>query len=609
MDFWKSFGASLLALVVGTGIIFFIMIASIGGLVALFDTEEPTIAKESILYIDFAEDIIDAPLISPLGRLDTANMTFSQPITIMEALAAIENAATDDNIKGICIKIDGPGAVSAANVEELREAIERFKLSGKFVVAYDDSYTQGEYYLASVADQVWLNPEGSLEWSGMGMSTMFYKGLLDKIDAKVEVFRPTDCKYKSGVEPFILTKMSDANRRQMQSLVDAMWNSICDDVAASRNVDIEVLKRYARELSITLPEDALNAHLIDAIAYEDELSTFFDAYDVKRNSEGQYSTITLGEYIAMEGFNHPHVSAESTATVDTLGSSLVAIVYADGEIVDGNMYMDGYVFGTRLAEELRAARLSKATKAVVVRVNSPGGSALASEVAWREMELLQREKPVVISMGSMAASGGYYISAPADYIYADNLTLTGSIGVFGILFNLSDTFKNKLGITFDTAATSPAAGGMNMMRPLTAMERKSLERSIDSIYATFTGHVAEGRNMPIEKVLDIAEGRVWCGTEALEHGLVDALGGINEAVGKALELADIDDDYTLYEFTAPLTPFEEWLDSVGMLYAKTWGMDYNIYGNEIREILEESPIIMKNSGIQALMPGNVKVNL
>lgn len=609
MDFWKSFGASLLALVVGTGIIFFIMIASIGGLVALFDTEEPTIAKESILYIDFAEDIIDAPLISPLGRLDTANMTFSQPITIMEALAAIENAATDDNIKGICIKIDGAGAVSAANVEELREAIERFKLSGKFVVAYDDSYTQGEYYLASVADQVWLNPEGSLEWSGMGMSTMFYKGLLDKIDAKVEVFRPTDCKYKSGVEPFILTKMSDANRRQMQSLVDAMWNSICDDVAASRNVDIEALKRYARELSITLPEDALNAHLIDAIAYEDELSTLFDAYDLKRNSEGQYSTITLGEYIAMEGFNHPHVSADSTATVDTLGSSLVAIVYADGEIVDGNMYMDGYVFGTRLAEELRAARLSKATKAVVVRVNSPGGSALASEVAWREMELLQREKPVVISMGSMAASGGYYISAPADYIYADNLTLTGSIGVFGILFNLSDTFKNKLGITFDTAATSPAAGGMNMMRPLTAMERKSLERSIDSIYATFTGHVAEGRNMPIEEVLDIAEGRVWCGTEALEHGLVDSLGGINEAVGKALELADIDDDYTLYEFTAPLTPFEEWLDSVGMLYAKTWGMDYNIYGNEIREILEESPIIMKNSGIQALMPGNVKVNL
>lgn len=609
MDFWKSFGASLLALVVGTGIIFFIMIASIGGLVALFDTEEPTIAKESILYIDFAEDIIDAPLISPLGRLDTANMTFSQPITIMEALAAIENAATDDNIKGICIKIDGAGAVSAANVEELREAIERFKLSGKFVVAYDDSYTQGEYYLASVADQVWLNPEGSLEWSGMGMSTMFYKGLLDKIDAKVEVFRPTDCKYKSGVEPFILTKMSDANRRQMQSLVDAMWNSICDDVAASRNVDIEALKRYARELSITLPEDALNAHLIDAIAYEDELRTLFDAYGVKRNSEGQYSTITLGEYIAMEGFNHPHVSADSTATVDALGSSLVAIVYADGEIVDGNMYMDGYVFGTRLAEELRAARLSKATKAVVVRVNSPGGSALASEVAWREMELLQREKPVVISMGSMAASGGYYISAPADYIYADNLTLTGSIGVFGILFNLSDTFKNKLGITFDTAATSPAAGGMNMMRPLTAMERKSLERSIDSIYATFTGHVAEGRNMPIEEVLDIAEGRVWCGTEALEHGLVDALGGINEAVGKALELADIDDDYTLYEFTAPLTPFEEWLDSVGMLYAKTWGMDYNIYGNEIREILEESPIIMKNSGIQALMPGNVKVNL
>lgn len=575
----------------------------------MFESEEPTVAKHSILYIDLAEDIIDAPLCSPLGSFDASNMTFLQPITIMEALAAIENAATDKNIKGICIKIDGVGAVSAANIEELREAIARFKLSGKFVVAYDDSYTQGEYYLASVADQVWLNPEGSLEWNGIGMSEMFFKGLLDKIDAKVEVFRPTDCKYKSGVEPFILTKMSDANRKQMQSLVDAMWSSICGDVAASRNVDVEVLKRYARELSITLPEDALNAHLIDAIAYEDELSALYDAYGVKRNDEGRYSTVTLGEYVAMVGLAHPRASAESTATVDALGTPLVAIIYADGEIVDGNMYTDGYVFGTRLAEELRAARLSKATKAVVVRVNSPGGSALASEVAWREMELLQREKPVVVSMGSMAASGGYYISAPADYIYADNLTLTGSIGVFGVIFNLSDTFKNKLGITFDTAATSPAAGGMNMMRPLTTVERKSIERSIDRVYATFTGHVAEGRNIPLKDVLAIAEGRVWCGTEALEHGLVDALGGINEAVGKALELADIADDYTLYQFTAPLTPFEEWLDDVGMLYAKTWGMDYNIYGDEIREILVENPIIMKNSGIQALVPGNLKVNL
>lgn len=609
MNFWKSFSASLLATALGVVVFILFVISSIGGIASLFETEQPTIPSQSVLYIDLAEDIVDAPLLSPLGTFDPSSMEFYAPITMIEALAAIEKAAIDDNIKGICIKIDGAGILEAANVEELRAAIERFKLSGKFVVAYDDSYTQGEYYLASVADEVMLNPEGSLEWSGLGLSSMFYKGLLNKLDVEVEVFRPTDCKYKSGVEPFILTKMSEANRMQMQSLVDAMWNTICEDVAASRGIEVEALKRYAAELAITLPEDALNAHLIDAIAYEDELFALYDSYGVKRNDMGLHSTITLGEYVAMVNVAPLRATVGDDTMVKASGKSLVAIIYADGEIVDGNMYMDGCVFGTRLAEELRQARLSKETKAVVVRVNSPGGSALASEVAWREMELLQEVKPVVVSMGSMAASGGYYISAPADYIIADRLTLTGSIGVFGVLFNLENTFKNKFGITFDTAATSPAAGGMNMMRELTPKERKSLERSIDRVYATFTSHVAEGRNLPLKDVLNIAEGRVWSGTEALEHGLVDALGGFNEAIGKAVELADLKGDYALYEFTAPLTPFEEWLDSMGMLYAKSWGMDYTIHGDIIREVLRESPIIMKNSGIQALVPGDIKINL
>ncbi|MBQ8367208.1 MAG: signal peptide peptidase SppA [Alistipes sp.] len=609
MNFWKSFSASLLATAVGIIVLVFVVIGSLGSLATLFETEQPTVPSQSVLYIDLAEDIVDAPLLSPLGVFDPSSMEFYAPITMLEALAAIENAATDDNIKGICINIDGAGVVETANLEELRAAIARFKLSGKFVVAYDDNYTEGEYYLASVADQVLLNPEGSLEWHGLGMSSMFYKGLLNKLDVEVEVFRPTDCKYKSGVEPFILTKMSDANRKQMQSLVDSMWQTICSDVSASRGVDVELLKRYARDLSITLPEDALNAHLIDAIAYEDELFALYDSYGVKRNDMGLHSTLSLGEYVTMVNVAPLSASVGDNTMIKGSDKSLVAIIYADGEIVDGNMYMDGSVFGTRLAEELRQARLSDETKAVVVRVNSPGGSALASEVAWREMELLQQVKPVVVSMGSMAASGGYYISAPADYIIADRLTLTGSIGVFGVLFNLENTFKNKLGITFDTAATSPTAGGMNMMRSLTPTERKALERSIDRVYATFTSHVAEGRNLPLEDVLNIAEGRVWSGTEALECGLVDALGGFNEAIGKAIELADLKGDYALYEFRAPLTPFEEWLDSMGMLYAKSWGIDYNIYGDAIREVLEENPIIMKNSGIQALVPGNLKVNL
>ena len=585
------------------------MIVSIVGIVASLEPEKGSVATESILCINFDEDITDAPMASPLGSINTSSMTFSKPITIMQALAAIERAETDDNIKGITINIDGSGAISAANIEELRKAIERFKLSGKFVVAYDDNYTQSEYYLASVADDILLNPEGSLQWSGIGMSLSFYKGLLDKLDVEVEVFRPTDCRYKSGVEPYILSKMSPANRLQMESLVESMWESICNDVAESRNIDPSQLKLYAKDLLITLPEDALNARLIDRIAYEDELFNIYDAYGVERNDMGLHTTISLGEYSSLTNLAPLRASVGNDLLISLQSKPLVAIIYADGQIVDGNMYTDGYVFGTRLAEELRQARLSEDTKAVVVRVNSPGGSALASEVAWREMELLQKEKPVVISMGSMAASGGYYISAPADYIFADKLTLTGSIGVFGVMFNLEKTLKNKVGITFDSAATSPAAGGMNSLRPLTANERKSIERSIDRVYTTFTNHVAEGRNIPINEVLNIAEGRVWSGTEALECGLVDQIGGINEAIGKAIELADIKEQHALYEFTAPMTPFEEWIDSMGLLYTKSWGLDYNIYAEPIREILSNNPIIMNNNGVQALVPGNMKINL
>lgn len=608
MNFWKSFSASLLAIVVSVGLFFFLTIVMIVGLVASIEPAEESVSSDSVLLIDLSNSIIDAPMTSPLGSLDAMSMEFSESITLLRALSAIENAGKDDNIKGICINIDGEGVVSAANLEELRAAIERFKLTGKFVVAYDDTYTQSDYYLASVADEVLLNPEGSLEWRGTSMAAEFYKGLMDKLDIEVEVFRPTDCRYKSGVEPFILTEMSEANRKQMQSLADATWNSICEDVAESRGISVEELKRYAADLSITLAEDALNAGLIDRIAYEDELSDIYDSYGVERNGYDLHNYISLTEYIETIDPTKPRVSVGNESLIANLDSPLVAIIYADGEIVDGDIYMDGYVYGTRLAHELRQARLNDETKAVVVRVNSPGGSALASEVAWREMELLQQEKPVVVSMGSMAASGGYYISAPADYIFADKLTLTGSIGVFGVIFNLENTLKNKLGITLDWANTSPAAGGMNALRPLTDKERKSIMVSIDRVYSTFTGHVAEGRNLPIEEVLNIAEGRVWSGTQAIECGLVDEIGGLNEAVGKAAELADITLDYLLYEFCAPLTPFEEWLDEMGVLYASSWGVDYNIHSNVIREIISSAPMVINNHGVQAIVAGKPRLN-
>lgn len=609
MNFWKIFGASLLAIVVASvlsGVVFLCFCVSL-----LFSLEFETnvVPERSVLYINLSEDIIDGPPTSTMGVLDTSTFTFSQPVTILETLTAIENAAKDDRIKGICLNCNGMGIVSATNIEELRGALERFKESGKFVVAYDDMYTQSEYYLATAADQIILQPEGSLEWNGVGMSLTFFKGLMDKLDVKIEVFRPTECKYKSAVEPYIRTNMSAENREQMELITNSMWNDIVRDVAVSRGLNEEDLKRYAENLEINRPEDALERGMIDCIAYEDEVFDLFYSSGAKRSGYGGPNTISLRDYVTIINLTPLRVTIGDDRALEGVDKPLVAIIYADGQIVDGNMYMDGYVYGSRLASELRQARLDSRTKAVVVRVNSPGGSALASDIVWREMTLLQQSKPVVISMGEMAASGGYYISAPADYIFANNLTLTGSIGVFGMMFNLEDTLKNKLGITIDTAATSPSAGGITFLGPLTEAQRKSVMVGVDDVYTTFTSIVAEGRNLPIEDVYAIAEGRVWSGSNALSIGLVDEIGGFTHAVAKATQLAGIAKNYTLYEFRAPLTEWEQWMQDMGFTTTVNLGFGNSYYFDDIKNLFIENPILMTNGGIQAIVPGDMHIDL
>ena len=606
MNFWKTFGASLLAFVVASALVVGAVVGLIFNILLSFNIETETIPSQSVLYINIAEDVTDAPPSSPLGVIDTTTMTFTEPVTILQALTAIENAANDDRIKGICIYCEGLGTISAANIEELRVALLRFKASGKFVVAYDDTYTQSEYYLASVADQILINPEGSLDWRGVGFTTLFYKGLMDKLDIKAEIFRPSECKFKSAVEPFFRSDMSPENRHQMEVLAESMWNDIVADVAECRGISTDDLKSYAANLEINTPEDALERGMVDRIAYEDELFDLFSEYGVKRNDFKLHNKISLRDYVTYIDIAPKRVSVGNTGTIDDIEKPLVAIIYAEGQIVDGKMYADGYVFGSRLAEELRQARLDKKTKAVVVRVNSPGGSALASEIAWREMVLLQAEKPVVISMGDMAASGGYYISAPADYIFADKLTLTGSIGVFGVLYNIEDTLKNKLGVTSDSAATSPSAGQISILRSLT---NEPINVGVDRVYTTFTSHVAEGRNLPIEDVLNIAEGRVWSGSNAVEIGLVDEIGGLTEAVAKATELAGISKKYALYEFNAPLTPFEQWLEEMGASATVNMGINNNsIYYEEIRNFIVANPMLITNGGIQTIVPGDIQLD-
>ena len=555
-----------------------------------------------MLCINLDESIADSPATSPMSQFDAGSLSMNSSLTSLQALSAIEHAATDSNIEGIYIYQNGTGNIDISLIEELRNALERFKLSGKFVVAYDDNYTQGEYYLASVANKVSLHPEGSFAWSGIKFSSMFFKGLIDKLNVKVDVIRPTECKYKSAGEPYFLTKMSDANRLQMEVLANSMWTTLVDDVAKSRNLDTERVKAIAYNVDANDAESAKQYGFIDAIEYEDQVDKYLEELGVKRNRDGELNKISLGEYCSANAMFDPSLSLE-------VSKNKVGIIYAEGQIVDGNTTGDGYIFGNTLANQIRQARLDENIKAVVLRVNSPGGSALASDVIWREVALLKESKPVVVSMGDYAASGGYYISAPADYIYSDRLTLTGSIGVFGTIFNVNDFLSNTLGVTIDSVGTSPNAGGMSLTEPLTERNREIIKESVDKIYKTFTSHVAEGRNLDIEKVYSIAEGRVWSGTDAVNIGLVDANGGLFDAVAKAAELADITNDYQLMEIKLPLSPIELWLQSLTMMTAKSLNIDYNIYSEELNKVIEQNLFIFTNHGVQMVTPLNIEVNL
>ncbi len=441
------------------------------------------------------------------------------------------------------------GAQSLALLEELRDEISRFKESGKFVVAYSDVYSQGGYYLASIADSLYLQPEGMVVWQGVAVSSTFYKGLLDKLNVEVEVFRPTECSYKSAVEPFLHSKMSSESREQSEVLVESIWSGIVEDVARSRNLTSEVLNKSASTLSSFVASQAVDSGLIDRVIYEDELESVFEGYGVELNPKGRANRVSLNAYI------------ESQNISTTSSDNKIAVVYAEGVIVDGKGEF-GEIGGDALATVLREVREDKGVKSVVLRVNSPGGSALASDVIWREMSLLRQQKPVVVSMGGYAASGGYYISAPADIIVADKFTITGSIGVYGVLFDIEKALSSKLGITSDTAKSNPSADFMRNSRPVTPIEREVMTRSVDQVYNTFTSHVSEGRNLSIEKVNEVAQGRVWSGADGRNLGLVDLIGGLKAAILIAVDRGGVAGDFEIVERTVFTDDFEGILGSV-----------------------------------------------
>lgn len=562
-SFGKTFLAALLAFIVANMLpvfFFFIMVAGIAAL----SSDTVSVKSGSVLSIDLSDNIVDSPASDIRGTIMNLGSSKSS-LSLLSAVNAIDAAAADDNIEGIYINPSMSAAVELSTLEELRAALLRFKESGKFIVSYGEIYGQGAYYLASVADKMFMNPAGDLAWQGMAMPVMFYKGLLDKLDVQPEVLRHGT--FKSAVEPYISDRMSDANRLQMNKLVGSIWNDvILDDIAASRGVSREYLDRYATGLLIDSPDAAVERGMIDGLLYEDQMMSLLGdlvengpgviapqgapedpseaeemglAADSTETEEIVYDTpamVSLAKYAS-------YVSSKS----NRISKNKVAIIYASGQIIDGDSDDPGVICDVDMADKLGRAREDDNVKAVVLRVNSPGGSALASELIWREIERLKEEKPVVVSMGQYAASGGYYISCPADIIVSDRTTITGSIGVFGLLFNLEKTLRNKVGITVDVAKTNPSADLGAAYRSLTPGERAYMMKSIERVYATFTQRVADGRNLSVQRVDEIGQGRVWTGVDAKEIGLVDGFGGITEAIALAADRGEVADDYRVVE--------------------------------------------------------------
>ena len=528
-NFWSTFLACLLALVVANVVIGVFLVMVLAGIGTLFSETVPDVQQKTVLRLDFAEPISDDPSRNPLSEMgfnDLISMRVARNYALIDVLKAIETAATDDRISGIYLNVSPNMGMGMATLEEIRDALLQFKESGKFIVSYADYYTQGSYYMATAADKVYLNPQGNVTWLGLASGVVFYKGLLDKLGVQVEAIRHGS--FKSAVEPFILDKMSPENRLQMDALLGSIWGHVVKRVSDARGIDSAQLQRYASDLALRSARNTVDLKMVDSLVYASDVERMLCEM-TDRDEEPEF--VSLGTYID-----------QPKTAVQKLSRNKIAVVYAEGQIVDGKS-REGLIGGSSLAARLARVRTDDQVKAVVLRVNSPGGSALASEVIWHEVEQIRQLKPVIVSMGNMAASGGYYISCPADVILASPVTLTGSIGVFGLMLNGEKGLQDKLGITVDVAKTNPSADmdmavfGAVGVRPMNQAERDFMQNSVEQVYSAFVGHVAEGRNMTAGQVDSVGGGRVWSGESALRIGLIDGFGGLRDAVALAADRA------------------------------------------------------------------------
>ncbi len=518
-----KFLRNLLASILGVFIAFFLMFIffiAIGS--AFSDKDKITVKKNSILEIDFDKPIMDDYNVeSPFSEFVKENPKF---LKLHQILNAIENAKTDEKIKGISIKIQSMQA-GLAQTQAIRKKLQEFKDSGKFITAYADGYSQINYYVSSVADSMYVNPIGGIDLKGLGTELLFFKDFEDKYGVKFEVIRHG--KYKSAVEPFISNKMSEANRTQLTELLQDIWTNLKQDMGSGIHKNPEQIDKIADELGGRNAKLAMQNGLIKDTIYSDQYETLLKK-QLNIEDDKKLNTISLTKYI---------LSGKGRKKVKLTVKDRIAVIYAQGEIKYGEGD-ETYIGQESIIKALRKAVKNKKVKAIVLRVNSPGGSALASDLIWRELELTKKQKPLIVSMGNYAASGGYYISCNADKIFAEPTTVTGSIGVFGMVPNVKE-FTDRIGINAERVQTNKHAITYSPFEPISEDFKKITQESIEQIYNVFLSRVAKGRNMTVEQVNEIAQGRVWTGNQAKDKGLVDELGSLDDAIAYAAKVAEI----------------------------------------------------------------------
>lgn len=585
-SFLKYTLATIVGVILSSIILFFVFFGVVGMIIS--STEKQVIVKSnSILHIQFNNPIPERSSDNPFQNFDFQAFRPVVVLGLNDIVKNIRDAKDDANIKGIYLDL-GVMPMGFGTLEEIRNALIEFKTSGKFIVSYAEYYSQGMYYLASVSDSIYINPMGGITFMGLSSEILFYKGTLDKLDIEPQVIRHG--KFKSAVEPYISDKMSKENREQIAALIHSLWRHVLEGISAERKIEISDLNKIADNVDVSNAKSALSNKFVDGIKYKDEiLQMLAKLSDVK--SEKELEFLSLGTY--------------NKAPKSKMGFSKdkIALIYAEGEILSGEG--DETTIGSEgLSKAIREARMDSTIKAIVLRINSPGGSALASDVIWREAELASKVKPLIVSMGNVAASGGYYIATPADTIVAEPTTITGSIGVFGIIFNAQGFFNNKLGITTDYVQTNKHGNIGTSFRPLNPEETAIIQAEVENIYETFIAHVSVGRSLDKAFVDSIGQGRVWSANDAKRLGLVDIIGTLNTAIDIAVRKAKLT-DYRIVEFpkredalTAFLSGFSAHIQQ--QMIEKELGENSRIYHN-IKHFTERN-------GIQTRLPFDINLN-